>query len=505
MPITAFAAPHHARWPTDGGNHLIVGPPQSGKTTAAINAFVDYVSRHGPHRAVFLTPTRQQAARLRSVITNKFGGTTGHMLVRTPASLAFGVLRDAAVQQGKPSPTLITGPEQDHILSELIAGHLQDGVGPQWPSDITPDVLSMRAFRDELRDLLMRAAEAGLDGEQLTRLGNQQNRPEWVAAGEILTEYTLVTLLGQATPDRGARYDAATIVDQAVAHLHAHPDAAAFDVVVHDDYQDATLATSRLLTVLDHQGAQVLLASNPDTGVQGFRGGLPALTRTATLPLGSQEGALGAQAHVLSTVWMGPGVWNRVEPLTSDLPPLVGAARRHVTTVQGPTRWVEPVETVMLGSPHSEAAFIAHRLRQLHLVEGWAWSDMAVIVRSHHHAIRLRRALVNAQVPIEMEGVDLPLRDQAVVRAMLTCVEAATQGDGPTPEQVTEVLMSRFGLIDAITLRRIRRALRHHDPSRSSAEMLVGAIKDPELRAVAGDHPGFDRVAAMFRQARQAV
>src|SRR5699024_11706898 len=57
----------------------------------------------------------------------KFGGTTGQLLVRTPASLAFGLLRQGASSRGEPTPTLITGPEQDQILAELIAGHLADG------------------------------------------------------------------------------------------------------------------------------------------------------------------------------------------------------------------------------------------------------------------------------------------------------------------------------------------------------------------------------------------
>src|SRR5699024_6922589 len=130
------------------------------------------------------------------------------------------------------------------------------------------------------------------------------DRPEWVAAGHLLEEYSDVMLLGQATPDRGARYDAATIIDRATALITTRPDLAGFDAIVHDDYQDATLATSRLLGVLAGRGAQLLLGSNPDTGVQGFRGGLPALTRTATLPRGSQDGAFGAHVHELTDVHM---------------------------------------------------------------------------------------------------------------------------------------------------------------------------------------------------------
>src|SRR5690625_4664138 len=105
MAPQTLISPDQARWPRDGHNHLVLGGPQSGKTTTAVHAFVDFVRNNGPQRAVFLAPTRIQADRLRTVITNKFGGTTEGMLVRTPASLAFGILRDGAVQQGQPAPT----------------------------------------------------------------------------------------------------------------------------------------------------------------------------------------------------------------------------------------------------------------------------------------------------------------------------------------------------------------------------------------------------------------
>lgn len=497
--------PTGATWPQERGHHLIVGPPQSGKTTAAAAAFVDHVTRRGPSRAVFLTPTRQRAAELQNRIARAFGGTTGQLLVRTPASLAFGLLRQAAVLRGDPPPTLITGPEQDHILAELIAGHLEDGIGPEWPAEITPEVLSMRAFRDELRDLLMRAAEAGLDGEGLTALGVREDRPEWVAAGQILSEYTAITVLGEVTPDRGARYDAAAIVDRAAREVAANPRVAAFDAIVHDDYQDATLATSRLLGALAMQGANLLLTSNPDTAVQGFRGALPALTRTATLPEGSQDGAFGARVHTLTEVSMRPGLWRSIVHLTDDLPALVASERRLPRMFEGPEPAGEPVEAHVLTSPPAEAAHIARRLRELRIVHGWAWSDMAVIVRGHQQLQRLRRALTTAGVPVRVSGAELPLREEPVVRALLTCLAIVTRAGGPTTAEVTALLMSPFGGIDALALRRLRRTLRQHDPTRSSGDLLVDALAEEPLREAAGNHPGLHRVARMLTAGRAAV
>lgn len=494
-----------ARWPRDGGHHLVVGGAASGKTTALVAAFVDFVRTNGPTRAVFLVPTRQRAATLQNVIAHAFGGTTGQLLVRTPASLAFGLLRQGAVSAGQPSPTLITGPEQDHVLAELIAGHLADGAGPAWPPEVTPEVVSMRAFRHELRDLLMRAAEAGLDGAGLSELGQEHSRPEWVAAGQILDEYTAVMLLGETTPDRGARYDAATILDRAVALLRERPDLAAFDAVVHDDYQDATLATSRLLGTLAGHGAQLLLASNPDTAVQGFRGGLPSLSHTATLPLESQDGAFAASVHVLETTSIAAGVWSKISRIADELPPLVGAARRKALPVEGPSPLEPAVQTVALSSAAGEGAYIARRLRELHLRDGHGWGDLAVIVRGHQQLVRIRRALTAAGIPIKVSGAEVPLRDEPVVKALLACIEIASTPLGPTAAQVSELLMSTFGGIDALALRRLRRTLRHIDPSRTSAELLVDAMENEDLRVASGNHPGLHRIARMLDVGTQAV
>lgn len=500
---------HSRSWPwPNTGHHLIVGPPQSGKTTAAVSAFVDFVRTHGPDRAVFLTPTRQRAAHLQNVIARDFGGTTGAVLVRTPASLAFGLLRQAALAQGQPVPTLITGPEQDHILAELIAGHLADGAGPTWPEDITPEVLSMRAFRDELRDLLMRAAEAGLDGQGLAAVGRQQGRPEWVAAGELLTEYTAVTVLGETTPDRGARYDAATILDRAARVVAEDPGLAAFDALVHDDYQDATLATSRLLGRLAEHGAQLLLTANPDTAVQGFRGGLPALSSTATHPVGSAEGAFGAQVHTLPEVHMNPAVWARLEPVAADIPPIVGGARRRpaaTTAAAAGAGEVDAVTTVVLPSVAGEAAFIARHLRELHVLAGRGWAEMAVIVRGHHQLSRLRRSLTHAGVPVQVSGAEVALREEPAVVALLTALAVSTRPEGPTLEETTTLLLSAFGSLDALGLRRLRRTLRQIDPTRSSAELLLECMADERLRTASGNHPGLHRVARMLEAGREAV
>src|SRR5262249_18425161 len=157
-----------------------------------------------------LAPTRRAAAALRERISGRLDRTAREPIARTPASLAFGILRRAAAVEERPAPRLLSGPEQDVYLRELLAGHAaRAGRGPEWPEGVRA-ALPSRGLRTELRDLLMRGVERGLDADDLAELGRRHDRPEWVAAAQVLREYDEVTAL--ASP--GA-YDPALIVGAA--------------------------------------------------------------------------------------------------------------------------------------------------------------------------------------------------------------------------------------------------------------------------------------------------
>ena len=121
---------------TTGSVLRVLGAPGTGKTSTAIEIVVDRVrnDRITPDQCLVLTASRSAAAELRERITARVGGTTTEPLARTHQAFGFAILRQAAALRGDPSPRLLSGPEQDVILRELLAGHASgEGKAPQWP------------------------------------------------------------------------------------------------------------------------------------------------------------------------------------------------------------------------------------------------------------------------------------------------------------------------------------------------------------------------------------
>ncbi|WP_454300108.1 ATP-dependent helicase [Salana multivorans] len=542
-----------------GGHHVVYGAPGSGRSTTAVELLAALADEPGGlEEVLLLAPTRQAATRLRDAVARRLPRTMGRVVVRTPASFAFSVLRQRAAPLGESPPMLLTGADQDAALAELLLGHASgEGQDPGWPDEVPAEALGLAAFRHELRDVLMRAAEAGWDGQDLVEIGERLERPAWAACGRIMQEYDDVTRLGETTPDRGTRYDVAGIVDEATLVLGAwerelprHP-RPRWRVVIHDDYQDATMATARLLEMLAGHGAQVVVLGDPDIAVQTFRGALPALLGEATqIPQPRRAGrdvleirtagALGATAHLLPMVWRGDKrLRSVVVAATEGLPALGESSRRRSRAAQAEVG--SSIEVAVTTSPGEEGRLVAHHLRRHRLAGGVAWRDMAVLARSSGQLAALRRGLRAAGVPVATSR-DVPLAAEPAVRPLLTVLEvlvepadegAVAEGDagfagsdagpagsvgtlfpGLSGETAAELLLSPLGGLDAVALRALRRALRageaRAEGNRGSDELLVEALLDPagtlaELAVPASTHRAVERVARMLRAGRRAV
>ncbi|MGC1209952.1 MAG: UvrD-helicase domain-containing protein, partial [Micromonospora sp.] len=201
-----------------GGPMLVVGGPGTGKTSTLIHAVAARVAEGvDPERILVLTFSRRGATDLRHHIEARIAGD-GHRVVREPLvrtfpAYAFGLLRRAAAERGEPSPRLLTGPEQDLIIRELldVVGEEPEDDPVGWPEDLRP-ALRTRAFAAQLRDLLMRAAERGVGPVELARLGEKLGRADWPAAARFLREYVAVLALRDVSNRGSIAYDPAELV-----------------------------------------------------------------------------------------------------------------------------------------------------------------------------------------------------------------------------------------------------------------------------------------------------
>ncbi|GAA6524488.1 ATP-dependent DNA helicase [Intrasporangium sp. DVR] len=465
----------------------VLGGPGTGKSTLAVELVADAVARGArADECLVLAATRTAAGSLRQRVTARISGTSTQSLARTWQALGFGILRAEAALRGDPAPRLLNGPEQDAILRDLLAGHASGDVpGPDWPASVR-DALATRGFRNELRDLLMRAVEHGQGPEDLRRLGVEHDRPEWVAASRVLREYDEVTALS-----RYGSYDPAWVLTAAADLLEDDPSALArlhdrLRLVVVDDAQEMTSAAARLLRVVARGGPRIVLLGDPDSAVQTFRGADPRFLAHGWESLGAAApGAVRRETVVLSEGHRLPeAVADVALRVARRIGALGGGEQRGLRPTSGRSR----VQVALLRSAAQETSHIASVLRRGHLVEGLAWTDMAVVVRGAARAATLRRALGQAGVPVAAATAETPVRDENAVRPLLVLLDEAVRiARDPTrvvdPATVTDLVLSPLGGSDTVGLRRLRRLLRQEELAdgggRSSDELLSELVRDP--------------------------
>ncbi len=466
----------------------VLGAPGTGKTTTAVELVVDRVGsgRLTPDQCLLLTSTRAAAAGLRERVTARLDRTSTEALARTHQAFGFGILRQNAALRGDDAPRLISGPEQDVVLRELLAGHAHgDSPAPAWPEHVRV-ALDKRGFRAELRDLLMRAVEHGVEAGELARLGFEHGRPEWAAAAQVLEEYDKVTAFS-----RPGAYDPAWILTAAADLLEDDPEALArvagqVRLIVVDDAQELTSAAARLVSVVAHAGADVVLVGDPDTAVQTFRGADPRILASAWTDLGRYiPGDREPPTIVLRTAYRLPSTLAGVGATITTRIGALGGGRQRTPR---PTREGGEVAVALLRSPAQEAAHIAAWLRRAHLREGVAWGEMAVIVRSAGREGTLRRILMAQGVPMRPSPSETPVRDEVAVQPLLALLEtvlalALDPHHEVEPARAVDLLLSPLGESDAVGLRRLRRLVRREEleagGERTSDRLLADLLVEP--------------------------
>jgi superfamily I DNA/RNA helicase/RecB family exonuclease len=468
-----------------GGPLLVLAGPGTGKTTTLVEAVVDRVERRGlaPEQVLVLTFSRKAAHELRERVTARLGRTTRGALAMTFHSYAYALLRRELAAAGGPPLRLLSGPEHDLEVARLLQGELADG-GLRWPASLRP-ALGLRGFRQELRDLLQRAQERGVDGPLLRAFGEQAGRPEWSAAGAFLDDYDARFAL-----DLSAEvHDHSGLVRAAAALLETDDDVRrrereARAVVLVDEYQDTDPAQVRLLQALAGDGRDLLAVGDPDQSIYAFRGAdvrgildFPEAFRTVA-------GERAPTVELRTCRRSGPRLLAASRAVATRLPAgRLGPAFRDLRSDPDVVVLPGTVDVLLAPSASAEGALVADVLRRAHLHDGVRWSDMAVLLRSTPRSLSvLRRGLLAAGVPVGVPADEVPLVEEPVVRALLDLLQAALRPDRLRADDALALLGGPLVRADALAVRRLRRALRELDVATGgrtpSDELLVEALRD---------------------------
>lgn len=458
----------------------VLGAPGTGKTTAlvrlAARAFADGLE---PDQVLVLAPTRQAAAQLSALIDVEVSRVSTGGVVRTLGSLAFEVLRARALELGQAPPRLLTGGEQDRLLADLLAGYASGQVAgrlPAWPEGITDDVLRLRGFRTELRELLARTLELGVSPQRLREIARARRRADWAAAADVFDDYFEVKA---ATPGLAEAFDTGELVGRAAALLQRDPRVLGrVRLVLIDDAQEHTRAVLPVLRALIDRGAALATFGNPDQATNGFRGGQAAFAATLHHELG-----LDAHTVVLSTSHRLQGALARACASIGDH---IGAARageqRAALARAGEAAARTGIEARAYADSTDEVDDVASLLRSRHLDLDVPWPQMAVITRSSAGLAELSRDLAAAGVPVAVAGVAGPLRDEAVNLDLLTVVAVGLGLVALDAETARRLLTGFVGGLDAVGLRRVRRLLRERElregGQRHADELMVAALRE---------------------------
>ena len=459
-------------------------------------------ARPPPTGCLVLAPTRVAAARLRDAVTARLGGTTDQPLARTHQSLGFGILREAAALRGDPPPRLLSGPEQDVILRDLLAGHAAgERRRRPWPESVHP-ALPTRGFRGELRDLLMRAVERGLDPEDLARLGGA--RPARVGRGRRVLRR--VRRGDRAVGARGLR--PGLDPRRRGRPPRGRPEAldrlrAGLRLVVVDDAQELTPAALRLLRVSSPAGGRPRAARRPRRRRADLPRRRPAPARRPPGRDGARtRGAVARRTGAAARCSTPPPAWS---PTSAS-----SAARRTVRSSRGRARRARSRCTCCARCARRPATSPAE-LRAAHLLDGVpVVADGGDRARRWPHGDPAPRAAPPGCR--SCRHADVPVRDEPAVRrllALLRCALDVAPGADAARPAARRRAVSPLGGADAVACAgcaarcppRARRRRRPHQ-RRAARRGLLQPVPLGRARARGGIRPARARTAAARRAAR---
>ena len=457
---------------------LLTGIPGTGKTHHLTQRALRYLADgNDPARLLILAPTRTAATRMRDTIAASSDRSLSVAPTRAWAAYAFDLLKRAQTRgllsgvEG--NLKLLSGPEQDVIIGELLANHAEGiAPGPSWPDSLR-EALPTRGFRHEIRDFFDRMAEYDLTAEDVQALARDYNRPIWAALAQLHTEYRAVRALRAKNA-----YDPAVLINDACRLLLRNPEFLAeerrrYDLILIDDVQELSPSTYRLLRLIAAEeppaDAAALAAEYPDVFaaapevimtysdeavVQGFRGARPDLVRTLPESFPHLAERTLTTSYRLPALMMPlvadirrrlprysryvptaetdgqktPATFGRINTTPADEALTWGAADEPLLHLGADGKILDPahyrtapagVYKYALSSSQDEANLIAQMLLEERIYGNHPYRESAIIVRSSADVARIRRVLSSNGIPSRTSAALVPVRDEPAVRPFL--------------------------------------------------------------------------------------
>lgn len=460
---------------------LLTGIPGTGKTHHLTERALRYLTDgNDPARLLILAPTRTAATRMRDTIAAASDRSLSVAPTRAWAAYAFDLLKRAQTRglltgvEG--NLKLLSGPEQDVIIGELLANHAEGiAPGPAWPDSLR-EALPTRGFRHEIRDFFDRMAEYDLTAEDVQALARDYNRPIWAALAQLHTEYRAVRALRAKNA-----YDPAVLINDACRLLLRNPEFLAeerrrYDLILIDDVQELSPSTYRLLRLIAAEeppaDAAALAAERPDVFaaapevimtysdeavVQGFRGARPDLVRTLPESFPHLAERTLTTSYRLPTLMMPlladirrrlprysryvpaaetekqngqktPATFGRINTAPADEALTWGTADEPLLHLGADGKILDPahyrtapagVYKYALASAQDEANLLAQLLLEDRIYGNRPYRESAIIVRNGADVARIRRVLSASGIPSRTSAALVPVRDEPAVRPFL--------------------------------------------------------------------------------------
>lgn len=473
-----------------GSSLILRGGPGSGKTATLVEAALSRI-REGvdPNSILMITYGRESASALRDAVALHTSEVMNEPIARTFHSLAFSILKMKSTPEDA-EPILMSGPEQDYFIRQLLEGDIEMGAS-YWPAELiatTPAAISTRGFARELRDLILRAAERNLSPHQLSEMSKEHGEKYWQASAHFWESYLQALYLQEGSAgDAKRKIDPSQIVIEALHHLRNNPQLAAqlrarFTTILVDEFQESDPAQRKLLREL--VGTDLILAVDRQSAVGRFRGADPDALETEL----DHFRQTGREITLNECFRSAPSIFNIGSLVASHFPdPRI--AKDRICGVAEPLEDQGAIAAI-LRSQSEEAQLIAYQFRRAHLMQNTPWSQMAVVLRAPGaQAAALRRAFIQSGIPVASE-VDALSSNSTIAPFLLMAEVALGLKDLSAPICET-LLLSEFGGADTISLRRLKKALlasRDETDRRSGAQMLADAIESGEVE-IAGAQP----------------